>query len=840
MGVRLPLPPPGWKRWLAIAAVLALGLRAALPFALEKLAEAQGSAALGLPLRVGDVDLQLLYGGLALEELRVGSKDQPLDLDEVDKGTALLSLARLYARIAWPDLLRGRIRLRELELDSPVVRVARELDGRIAPLPEPPAQVPESGEPGEPGGTALPLAVDRFALRSAQLGLIDAHDPSHELLGFGLEELTVADFALAPDGIWLGEIGLRQPRLRMQHELAVIEDPTAPAQTPPVSAAPPRQTGSSEPSPAAPQFEVKRIAIERAHFSLLMNESALDVILAFSADGVTARRGSTFPARLSLEVAKGTLEIDGTVGIDPPLFDGSVKFQHLDMPMLLEPLRPGPLKRVKSATASGDLKLVAHLEPAEGTGSELRVNGALGLADLAVRDPATDLSLAWKSLDLDIEEVHVPLAAANGAAPAPPRAALRKLRLVEPVVRVVVPAGPGDADAAEETETPPVNAGPAAPSPRLSLAALELLGGRVELIDRSVSPAYRAQLRKVNVGARQVRWPEGDIRDLRASFVGPAEAALDLRGGLRGREGELQLSLERLALPGLNPYSKSLAGVEVASGAFSLKSRARGAGGGWELRNDLSAHDLSLASGGEGAVPGVGLPLSSVLALLRDSEGEISLRVPVELGADGARTGLGTIILSALRQALVGVVSSPLKLLGFAAGAVGAGGDPQPGALACTPGSIELMESEAEKLGPIAALLSERPVLGLVLRGRAGGADAAAVAEQVLREGLEAGTAAALPDSGFLQRRRLRNALEKRARGQDPELDPDDREALERWIAATPVPPERLQELAALRAELLLENLATLHAIPRARLSLADPLEGEPAVALEIAAVAAN
>jgi hypothetical protein len=831
--VRPRLPPPGWKRWLAIAAMLALAVRVVLPYALETLAESQGSTALGVPLRVGDVDLQLVRGGLALEQLRVGSKHEPLDVDEVDQTTALLSLARLYARISWPDLLRGRIRLRELELDAPVVHVAREPDGRIAPLPERPAQAPAPEEPEEPGDTGLPLAIDRLALRGARLGLVDASDPGRELLGFGLEELSAADFALGPDGITLGEIGLRQPRVQVLHELAALDDPTAP-RPPPVAAPPPAPPVDAAPAPVGPPFDVKRIAIERAQFSLLMNDSTLDVTMAFSADGVTARRGVTFPARLALELAKGTLEIDGTVGIDPPFFDGSVQFQHLGVPQLLEPLRPGPLKRLRAATASGDLKLRVQPEPADGSAPGLRLSGALDLADLAVHDPDTETSVAWKALDVDIEGVDVPLGAAAGA----PRAALRKLRLVEPAVRVVVPARPAATDGA--AQTPPVDAAPPAPAPQVSLGALELVGGRVELVDRSVSPEYRAQLRKLGVSARDVRWPEGDVRDLRASLVGPAQAALDLRGGLRRREGELDLRLERLALPGLNPYAKSFAGVELASGAFSLQTNARAAGGSWKLRNDLSAHDLSLASGGSTTLPAVGLPLSSVLALLRDSKGDIRLRVPVELDAGGTRTGLGTILLGALRQALVGVVSSPLKVLGFAAGAVGAGGDPQPAALACTPGSAELAESEAEKLGPMAALLSERPVLGLVLRGRAGGADGAPVAEQMLRERLEAGTAPELPDSGFLQRRRLRNALEARARGEDPELEPEDREALERWIGATPVPPERLQELAALRAELLLENLVTLHAIPRARLSLADPLEGEPAVALEIAAVSAN
>ena len=113
----------GWRRWLAIAAGLVVALRAALPFALEQLAERQGSAALGVPLRVGDVDLSLVTGGVAIEELRVGNRALPIDIPEIDPAAAFLSLDRVWARISWLDLLRGRIHLRELELDAPKVLV---------------------------------------------------------------------------------------------------------------------------------------------------------------------------------------------------------------------------------------------------------------------------------------------------------------------------------------------------------------------------------------------------------------------------------------------------------------------------------------------------------------------------------------------------------------------------------------------------------------------------------------------------------------------------------------------------------------------------------------------
>jgi len=836
------LPPPGWKRKLAIAGVIVVALRLALPFAIEKVAERQASAALGVPLRVGDVDLRLLWGGLAIEDLRIGDKRQPLDVAEIDPAHALFALEHAYARIAWLDLLRGRLHLRELDVAAPHVRVAREADGRIEPLPVRPAAAEAAPAEAAESGAGLRLTVDQFVLRSARLGLLDAADATRELLAFDLDELTLANFALDQEGISLGAIGIRRPRLRVQRELALegATPATAPAAKAPATAVP------AAPASARPPFRARHIEIERAAFTLQMAESGLDVVMHLKADGVTAVRGETFPAKVSLELAQGTLEAEGTVGVDPPLFDGALRWQGIAVRPLLEPLPGNRIQAVESATTGGNLKLALALAPADGSAPELRVRGTLGLTGVKAKHPEQELAVAWKSLDVEIDELRVPLTEARGAAP---RVALRKIRLVEPVARIVKPpapaAEPGETEETAQTNasaetTPPVGSGPAPVQPKVSLASLELVGGRVELVDRSVEPEYRAQLRQLNVGARDVRWPEGDVRDLHAAFVGPAEAALDLRGALRNRSGELDLKIERLALAGFNPYAKSLAGVEVSRGNFSLDAHAKAERGNWDVRSQLRAHDLSLASGGSGMVPSVGLPISAVLALLRDSSGDIKLGVPLQIDAQGTtRAGLRSIIVSALRQTLVGLVSSPLKILGFATGAGGSDSD-QRAALSCEPGDLDLADSEAERVNAIVALLSERPALGLVLRGRAGGADAKAVAEQMLRERLEAGNAVDLPESGFLQRRRLRKALDARARGEPDELEPEDREALDRWIAATPVPPERLQALAALRAELLLENLATLQAVPRARLSLADPLEGEPAVALEITAVSAS
>ncbi len=826
--------------WLALAAVVLLA-RAALPFAVERAIESQASQALRLPVRLGDVDFWLLLGGVQLEDLRVGRKGSALDAAEIAPEAALLVLGRAYVRIGWLDLLRGRIRLCEIELEEPTIQIEREPDGRIAPLPEAPLE-PAPAEPaGAEEGGALPIAIDRLALRAAKLLIAHERKGERDLLTFGLEELTLGDFALDETGISLGAVGIRRPSVRMQRELALGGGPAAAAP----AAAPTRAPAAAKP---AADYRVQRIAIERAEFALEMEKTELDVALGVEAENVTLAHDQTFPVRLSLELAGGKIELAGRTGIDPIVFDGSLRWADLALPPLLTPLSPGPTDWLRAATSRGDLRLALRLAPlVDSAHTALDLSGSVALEGVEAGDPRQEIGVTWKALQIEIDESRIPLAPEAGAA----KVALRAVLLDEPAFRLTLPAtslaelsARGEApDETAPSEPPPSPQPPpvAAPEPSISLSKLELRSGRADFIDRSVTPEYHGALRGIAVVASDVRWPERDVRDLRVRWVGPDAATVDVRGALAAGAGEIRLALAKLAVPGFNPYATSLAGLEVTSGGLELETRVRASRAKLQTTSRITIHDMGVGSGGSGVLPGVGLPVNVVLALLRDPRGDISLSVPFDVDEGGARAGLGSIALSALRATLIGAVSSPLKALGSVAdlGTLAVGGaaaEPGIPPLAAIPGKPDLAEASLERLPQLASLLASRPILALVLRGRAGEADRLPVAKDLLREAIARDREPALPDSSFFQRRRLRAALAERPRGQTPALSDEDRAALERWIAGVAVPAERLRALAASRADALRAQLADEHGVAPAQLLPGAPLEGEPGVTLELGA----
>jgi len=272
-----------------------------------------------------------------------------------------------------------------------------------------------------------------------------------------------------------------------------------------------------------------------------------------------------------------------------------------------------------------------------------------------------------------------------------------------------------------------------------------------------------------------------------------------------------------------------------------MKTVFRMRGSTYDTKNSITLHKLDVSSRDPGDFEKrFGVPLDVALALLRDPGGNISLSIPVSVDAVGASTRVGTIVAAALRQALVGALTSPLKMLGAVGsgvgGLLGGGGGIQP--LASEPGAAEPNADQGERYQGVVKLLAERPELALRLRGRTGDADRPKVAEQMLIEAIETGQGLpALEDgAGFLARRRISRALSERGRGEEGSLDAEDQALLDRYVAATPVPDERLAALANARAEAVRRVAVDEHGVDAAHLLIGDPAPpGDPGIVLELA-----
>ena len=141
------------RRWPWIAlGFLGLGaaLRVAAPYGVARGIERAAREATGLPVTVGNVDLGLLRGVVAADDIVVGRPGG------VPSAIPLLRVRRLVGELAFADLLAGGVRLRELAVEEPVLRLQRLADGSVEdPLPPRPAEEPEAAEEATAPGRRL-------------------------------------------------------------------------------------------------------------------------------------------------------------------------------------------------------------------------------------------------------------------------------------------------------------------------------------------------------------------------------------------------------------------------------------------------------------------------------------------------------------------------------------------------------------------------------------------------------------------------------------------------------------------------------------------------------------
>jgi hypothetical protein len=812
--------------------------------ALERVAEQQASQALGLPVQLGDVDLWVILGGLELEDVRIARVGTPLETEEVDPETAFFRIGRVYVRLGWLDFLRREVRLREVEVQAPVVRIEADERGRML-LPSPPPSEPAAGAPAaEEPGTQWGFRVDRLQLLGPEARLVPREPGAAAPFEFTLEEFTFDDLSFLQGELGLGTIGIRGPKLRVQRSFAV--GGAAPGAAEPTAAPAPAEPAAGA---ATPAFRVRQVAIERAAFTLLTEATALDVALRLSARDISAAPNATFPLELTLEIEQGVIETKGRIGLAPPSFDGRLEWRALPLSRLALAAEPelGTWLRGGSSEGELDVRFAPAADPATGAPAGLKLAGRVRLADLAVSDEPGDESVGWRDFEIGIEEVRLPLGASAAADAG--RIALGKVRLDAPVVRVTLPldslaaftgppapAAQGEEAAAAEPSSPPA-APAAATGPAIALGELELRGGELHFVDRTIAPEYRSSLRDLVIEASGVRWPERDVKRLHLRARGAGGGILKFDGSLARGDGKISLVLDKLLLPPFTPYAASAAGYRLERGDLSLKTGLTLRGERFDAKNELVLHELSLSSQDEGGFESrFGMPLNVGLAVLRDASGNIALSVPMSGERSGLRVGLGTLLLSAFRAALMGAISSPLKAFGGVVSAVGGANQLSIEPLPALPGRATLAEGQEPRLTALADLLAARPALALELRGRTGPLDRPGVAEQMLIERVLADESLPpLEGVGFFARRRITGALEERGRGKEGRLDGEDAQALERWVAGVEVPAERLSALARARAEQLRERLVREHSADAARLLVADPLDGEPAVVIGLA-----
>jgi uncharacterized protein DUF748 len=628
-------------------------------------------------------------------------------------------------------------------------------------------------------------------------------------------------------------------------------EPAAPAPTPGAEPA----LASEPPRPWV--WKVGTVDIVDTRATIVLEPPPLVVEIAKGTiTGLESAPGSRAQVDLNIQEEQGTLALAGTVGLDPLAAQLTAKIAGLPLGRLLAAATGTAPVKLPTGTLTGDVTIRADRGP-------LVVAGKLGIADLGVRLPeGEDFGVNWKQLDLDIKEVRVPgvLPGTAPATPQPVRVDLDSLKLLAPVVTLTRTAGglvlpgsgppaaepapakapPKRAPAAKPTPQSPAPAATAGPGVTVTLRQLDLQAGQVNIVDQTVKPFYRGKLSAMSLKARGFRFPENVFDDF--AFTATLPGGAPLKVDAKQVKGTITLAVDGKALPlsQFNPYVTQAAGYSISDGRLSVNSKVRWAPDSYDSKTNVELDKLSVA-GAEGDslfFQKVGIPLQLALSLLRDLNGKIALAVPVSGDKSGMRVGLGEVVAQAIVKAIVGAVTSPLKMLGVVADlAAGGGGALTPEPIPCGPGLPTVDAAAGERVQQLGGALGGAPALRIMLHGMAGGPDVRALQEAAVLADLQAkqGVLSGIKNlANRGERNAIRDFLVAKASGGKADLSPDYQKTLDEWAGAKTISDDQLRTLAAARAEGVKNALTTGQGVDAARVSVGDPEvdreKGKPAV----------
>ncbi|MDH3686710.1 MAG: DUF748 domain-containing protein [Myxococcales bacterium] len=634
---------------LGTLVALAIGVRAALPSVLEHLIASQGTKALGLPVAVGNVDVALHRGVIALEDLDIGGDLAPR-----------LHCESIRANLHSLNLLRGQVQLERLEIGRAEIALALLADGTPAPLirtdepGEPPAATSEAATTDEEAlpveeeaGSAWPLWIDQLEIADFNLLLVTPSAPDVPPLELTLDQFHFSDFTLIDGALSFGAIGLEGSQARLRRDLQF--DTPEPAEAPQVAETP-------DSSGAGRQFSLGDLKIEDAHFKLESGEVDVDLAVSATARDVVLERNARFPVELRIDREGGWLELAGRAGANPPAFDGKVSLEGLSLAHIVLLANPEIPFRIGEGSLAGELEV--ELGIAE-NGVSAQIDGHL---------LATGVDAVAADRDVELKRARVDVSGL-----------------------VLEPTDSGDATIRAES--------------------LVLDSEGFSAHDEAVDPSFLMELLSVDFTGRKVRWPNRD-GEIELSARGVAGLELAATSQLADGAGRTDLRLLGLPLRSISGYAAS-SGIQFEGGAAATDGHVVHQGDAHDVNLDLTLTDLEFGQ----IDPGVfqktfGMAPDIALAILSDPSGSVELPIHVEIDTTSGDTGfsLSRVVTSALSQAVMGIVTSPLKGLGVAKNAIfGDAGELRLDPVTFEPGEKNWDDSQEAYLDALARMLEARP-----------------------------------------------------------------------------------------------------------------------------------
>lgn len=456
--------------------------------------------------------------------------------------------------------------------------------------------------------------------------------------------------------------------------------------------------------PRKPQLQVEQLSVSLAELSY--PESAQ------SPFKIAARLGK-----------KGQVALSGKVAHTPLRLQAKAQVKSLPLPDFNDFLPENVQVSLRGGKLFTDLTLTLTETPAALTGN---FGGKVALNDFKLRDPLDEGELlAWDSLNVDgikgeieplkleIEEVALSQYLAKIQIDPTGRINLSNLteeelaaeageepKALEAPVDVAATSAAGDADIPVE-EAPPAD---------IRIGALTLQGGTVSFVDRSLPNVFSATMYKLGgrvTGMASDEEMQADV-DLRGELEN--HSPLTITGKLnplsKDLYADLTIKFKDIDLAPMTPYSGTYLGKVIDRGKLYLDLSYHIEHQKIKAENKIMVDQFTFGDSVK-SDKATSLPVGLAIALLKDSNDEIHLDVPISGDLNDPSFSVMGTIFTVLKNLVVKAATAPFSLLASMLG----GGEQDFTNLTFASGIARLDPGQLETLDKLAAMLEKRPSL---------------------------------------------------------------------------------------------------------------------------------
>ncbi|MCF5570897.1 DUF748 domain-containing protein, partial [Pseudomonas sp. PA-3-11C] len=253
----------------------------------------------------------------------------------------------------------------------------------------------------------------------------------------------------------------------------------------------------------------------------------------------------------------------------------------------------------------------------------------------------------------------------------------------------------------------------------IHIGQIAINDGSANFADFSLTPNFATAIQQLNgqigtIDSRQAKPASVDIKGKVDRY-----APVTIKGSVNPFDPmaalDIATSFKRVELTNLTPYSGKFAGFRIRKGRLNLDLHYVITKGQLKAENKVVVEQLQLGEKVDSS-DAVDLPIRLAVALLKDSDGKISIELPVSGDLNNPQFSVMPIVWQTLRNLVVRAATAPFKFIG---GLVTGGGSEDLGNVSFAAGSSELNKDAEGALNTLAKALKERPALRLEIEGTA-------------------------------------------------------------------------------------------------------------------------